>query len=151
MFKLIDITDNKGAIKTIKIGRFKAMDGWELQSRFVSFAASTDKDFRRAFTMEILAYASIIDSAGEIPLITDAVVDNHLQRWENVREVFEAILTENGIDPATHANNPSYWAEAGNQMAMAFLAACSELVEPAMRFAAENVAASEKPTEGGVN
>lgn len=118
--------------KQISIRRFKALDGWELQNKFVNFAASRDKDFRRGYTLEVLAYATVVLGDRELPLSTDALIDNHLESWQNVQEVFNKILRENGIDPDTHANRPDYWSNAGEEMATSFLATCSGLIGPAM-------------------
>ena len=69
---------------------------------------------------------------GDLPLSTDALINNHLGSWENVRDVFEEILRQNGIDPKTHADNPNYWAKAGAEMATSFIAATSDLLGPAL-------------------
>jgi len=68
----------------------------------------------------------------EIPLTTDALIDNHLQTWENIKAVFEEVLRLNGIDPKTHADKTHYWANAGAEMALAFIAEASKLMGPAM-------------------
>lgn len=120
-------------IRTISIEKFPAMDGWDIQERFVRFAASTDKAFRRDYTLEVLAYAKVVQAdGGDLPLSTDALINNHLGSWENVRTVFEEVLKQNGIDPKTHADQPHYWANAGHEMALAFIAATSELIKPAL-------------------
>ncbi len=130
----IEITTPFG-IKLIAIEKFSAMDGWDLQEQFIRFAASTDRDFRRAYTLEILSYAKVIqEDGGELPLSTDALIDNHLGSWENVRDVFEEILSQNGINPKTHADRPDYWSAAGAEMASAFLAATSSLLGPALNM-----------------
>jgi hypothetical protein len=122
-------------MKVISIGKFPAMDGWDLQEQFVRFAASTDRDFRRAYTLEVLSYAKVLqDGGGELPLATDALIDNHLGSWENVKEVFEEVLRQNGINPATHADRPTYWSDAGAQMATSFIASASELLGPALEM-----------------
>lgn len=120
--------------KSFQIDRFKALDGWEIQRRFVEFAASSDRKFRRDFTLEILSYAHVITDTGELPLSTDALIDNHLGSWENVQALFEEILRVNGIDPATHADAPHFWAKAGEEMATSFLAACTQIMGPALQL-----------------
>lgn len=131
----IELTTPQGTIKVISIDKFPAMDGWDIQERFVQFAASHDKDFRREYTMEVLSYAKVVQAdGGNLPLSTDALIDNHLGSWQNVREVFEAVLQQNGIDPKTHADTPHYWAKAGGEMATAFIAATSELLGPAINM-----------------
>jgi hypothetical protein len=123
-------------VKGIEIERFKALDGWEIQNKFISFAASSDKDFRRAFTLEVLSYATVIAPDGRlIPLSTSALIDNHLETWDNVKEVFEAVLKDNGIDPETHASRPDYWSDIGAQLAVSFLAQCATMIGPAMENA----------------
>lgn len=130
--KQIEVPMNNGEVRIVQIDHFSAMEGWEIQHRFLEFAASTDKDIRRKYTFEVLAHAKIVLGDREIPLATDAVVDNHLQTWRNVQMVFEAVLEYNGIDPKTHADNPGYWVKAGDEMALAFIASMSGMMGPAM-------------------
>lgn len=132
----MDITTESG-IKTLRLTKFKALDGWELQNGYINFAASRDAEFRKAYTLKILSYAVVLNGEQEIPLITDALIDNHLQSWQNVQAVFEEILTENGIDPKTHADRPDYWSDVGREMATSFLASCSELIKPALELVEE--------------
>lgn len=131
---MLEITLPDGTMKFIRIALFKALDGWDIQSNFVTFAASTDRVVRRAFTLEVLSYAAVIAGENEIPLTTDALIDNHLQTWENVQLVFEEVLRSNGIDPTTHADRTSYWANAGAEMALAFIAEATKLMAPAMEM-----------------
>jgi hypothetical protein len=121
-----------GEIRTIIVSHFKAMEGWEIQHRFIEFAASGDKDYRRAYTFEVLAFAKVVVNERELPLSTDALIDNHLQTWQNIQMVFEEILLFNGIDPKTHADNPNYWAKAGEEMAISFMAVMTQLMSPAV-------------------
>jgi len=130
----IEITTPFG-VKLIAIEKFSAMDGWDLQEQFIRFAASTDREFRRAYTLEVLSYAKVVqEDGGELPLSTDALINNHLGSWENVRDVFEEILSQNGIDPKKHADRPDYWSAAGAEMASSFLAATSSLLGPALNM-----------------
>ncbi len=121
-----------GETKNIKISMFAALDGWDIQAKFIEFAASTDRAMRREFTMEVLSYAKAMSGDMEIPLTTDALIDNHLQTWPNIEAVFEEVLRVNGIDPKTHADKTHYWANAGAEMALAFIAEASNLIGPAM-------------------
>lgn len=130
---MFSITLPSGEQRSIKIDLFKALDGWEIQNKFVDFAASTDKNFRREFTMEVLAYASVINGDRELPLSTDALIDNHLQSWQNVQSVFEEVLMQNGINPKTHAEKPNYWSDAGAEMAVSFIAEAAKLLGPSMQ------------------
>jgi hypothetical protein len=118
--------------KSIITRKFKALDGWEIQNNFISFAASRDKEFRKQFTLEILSYATVSMEGREIPLSTSALIDNHLESWANVQAVFEGVLLANGIDPATHAERPDYWSNVGSEIATSFLASCGALIGPAM-------------------
>ncbi len=118
--------------KQVQLLTFAALDGWEIQKKFIDFAASTDAAFRREFTLEILAYAKIMSGEVEIPLTTGALIDNHLQSWQNVKAVFEAVLEHNGIDPKTHADRPEYWANVGSEIAIAFIAEAAKLMGPAL-------------------
>ncbi len=129
---MFTITVPSGEKKYIKIALFAALDGWDIQAKFVEFAASTDRQLRREFTLEILSYAKVISGEMEIPLTTDALIDNHLQTWQNIEALFEEVLSLNGIDPKTHADKTHYWANAGAEMALAFIAEASKLMGPAM-------------------
>ncbi len=128
----MEIKDRQGQTKHIELHHFGALDGWEIQMRFLDFAASQDKVFRRAYVMEVLEYAKLILGENAIPLSTDAVIDNHLQTWENIQLVFEAVLRHNGIDPSTHADKPHFWANAGAEMAVAFVSKAVDLLGPAL-------------------
>ncbi|QJB23264.1 hypothetical protein billy_76 [Pseudomonas phage billy] len=134
---MLEINLPDGRQTRVQIEAWSALDGWELQRRFVEFAVSKDADFRHAFTMEILSYAKVIlgNDDSEIPLTTAAVINNHLGNWKNVEFVFDSVLKHNGIDPTTHADRPDYWEQAGSQMAIAFLAEASKLIGPAMKIA----------------
>ena len=114
----------------IRLDKFAALDGWDLQRKFVEYAVSKDRDFRREYTLEVLSYATLLKDGHEIPFSTDALIDNHLGSWQNIQTLFEAILLDNGIDPKTHADRPDYWSEAGAQMAIAFLAEATKLFGP---------------------
>jgi hypothetical protein len=127
-----DFVGLDGTIKQVKIIPFSALDGWDMQRKFIEFAASTDKDLRREYTFAVLAYAKVMTKDDrEIPLTTGALIDNHLQTWQNVEGVFEAVLLANGIDPKTHADRPHYWQQAGAEMAIAFIAEATKLMGPA--------------------
>ena len=124
--------------RDIIIRHFPAFEGYEIQHRFLEFAAATDSAMRRAYLMDVLAYASVsLNGAEPIPLTTAALVDNHLESWQNISKVFEEILRLNGIDPEEHANKPRFWAQAGEQMAIAFLAQCTTMIGPAMEAASK--------------
>lgn len=127
-----------GSIKTIKVDMFAALDGWDMQRRFVEFAASNDPGVRRQYTMDVLTYAKVIAAdGGEIPLSTSALIDNHLGSWQNLQAVFDEVLVRNGINPNAHANQSHFWAKAGEEMAIAFIAEASKLIGPAMEMLAE--------------
>lgn len=132
MTKSIEIQVSGDQTKIIEIELFDALVGWEMQRRFVEFAASRDGQYRRAYTLEVLRYAKVRNGDKQIPLTTDALIDNHLQSWQNVEKVFQGILLANGIDPKTHANNPDYWVQAGAEMAIAFVAEAIKLMGPAL-------------------
>jgi hypothetical protein len=140
---MLEITNASGQKRLVKITRFAALDGWDIQQRFVDFAISRDKEFRKQFTLEIMRYSTVINGNVEIPLVTDALVDNHLQSWQNVQLVFEAVLLDNGIDPKTHAERPHYWSNAGAEMAVSFIAEASKLFGPALEMIDRQRAAAE--------
>jgi hypothetical protein len=118
--------------RTVEIALFPALDGWDVQQRFVEFAASHDKEFRRAYTLEVLAYATAINKGAKVELKTGALIDNHLGNWQNVERVFEAVLEHNGIDPKTHADRPVFWEKAGAEMATSFISEVSRIMGPAI-------------------
>jgi hypothetical protein len=122
----VELSMPNGQTRRISIERFGAMDGWDIQERFVRFAASKDKVMRREYTMEVLRYAKVLtNDGGTLPLTTDALIDNHLGSWENIRDVFEEILRHNDIDPKEHCHRANFWADAGSDMATSFVAAVS--------------------------
>jgi hypothetical protein len=133
--RTLDITLPSGEKKTIKIEMFKALDGWDIQNKFIDFAASTDAAVRRQYTLEVLSYAQVMMQGQdrELPLSTDALIDNHLQTWQNVQAVFEEVLIVNGIDPKTHADKANYWTNAGAEMAVAFIAEATKLLGPSIQ------------------
>lgn len=117
----------------VVVKSFPALVGWEMQHDFVTFIRSTDRDFRRQFTFAVLEYACVIRNGIEQSLKTDALVNNNLERWENVQAVFNAVLEHNGIEPQTFAAQMESWAnEAGSKLAIAFIAAASDLMGPAL-------------------
>lgn len=129
----IEILLPSGDVKNVVLSPMPALDGWDIQQRFIEFAASSDKELRRSYTLEVLSYAKVVVGDRELPLATDALIDNHLGSWQNVQKVFESVLMHNGIDPKTHADQPHYWAKAGNEMATAFIAEVSLLLGPAFQ------------------
>jgi len=132
---MIELINSQGVAKRVIIDRFDALDGWDIQSRFRDFAASTDRAFKRAYTMEILSYATVEFNGMKLPLSTSALIDNHLETWSNIELVFNAILRDNGIDPDTHADKPAYWENAGAEMAISFIAEAAKLMGPAIQMA----------------
>jgi len=133
----IEIVVNKEK-KIIIISKFAAMDGWDLQRRFKEFAMSKDSFERRAYILDVLMYAKVKMQSNELPLTTDALIDNHLQTWENIEIVFNEILQHNGIDPTTHALKDSYWNAAGEQLAVSFLAEVSKLIVPMLEYSSKS-------------
>ena len=127
----IQITTPKGEAKDIAIRQMPALDGWEIQAKFLEFAASSDGDFRRNYTLEVLKYADVVNGERALPIATAALIENHLGSWQNVEKVFEEVLMQNGIDPKTHANKPHFWANAGVEMATSFIAEVAVLLGPA--------------------
>ncbi len=118
---LIEIVTPMGQKKRLALSKFSALEGLDIQYRFADFVASEDKNARRAYTFEILSYAKVIINDRELPLSTDALIDNHLCSWENVKIVFESVLRYNDIEPTTHAKKPCYWAVSGADLAAGFI------------------------------
>ena len=139
MEKIIEIAVD-GKQKLINLYKFAAMDGWDLQRRFLEFSESKDPFERRQYTMDILSYAKVRLQSNELPSSTDALIDNHLQTWENIKIVFEEILKYNGIDPVHHAEEDvkRYWSRAGEEMATSFLAEMSNLMGPIIEYTSKN-------------
>lgn len=129
---MIEIKLPSGETRAVAIEKFSALEGWEIQQRFIEFASSTDPEFRRQFTFQVLEYAKVKISGSEVPLKTSALIDNHLQDWRNIKIVFEAVLMQNGIDPSTHADRPNYWSEVGAEMAISFIAEAAKFMGPAL-------------------
>lgn len=130
---IIEIKTSRGKQKQIKLEKFSALEGWDIQRRFIEFASSNDKDYRKKFTMAILSHCKVIMEDRELPMITDALIDNHLENWQNIKLVFEGILKHNGIDPETHSYNSDYWTTAGQQIAAGFMEEVANLIVPLMR------------------
>lgn len=129
----IKIPSDKGPLtRYIELKKFPALEGWDIQREFKDFAASKDANYRRAYVMRVLSYALVIIDGTELPFKTDALIDNHLGTWENVQLVFESILSHNGIDAKTHADEPAYWTNAGYEMANAFLTRIYDQLGPAL-------------------
>ncbi len=119
---IFELATPDGAHKAISVARLSALDGWLLQEKFVRFALSDDPKFKRDFTFEVLSHTKVLQKdGGSLPLSTDALVQNHIGSWENLRDVFEVVLTHNGIDPKTHGQRSHYWTMAGEQMAASFM------------------------------
>lgn len=126
------ITHPDGSQVLVKLLDIDALDCWEIQRGYVDFCMTDDPKFRREFTMAVLQYAVVVLDEIELPLKTDALVNNHLRTWNNLKEVFEGVLIKNGIDPETHAQKPNYWQNAGAEMAVSFIAEASKLMAPAI-------------------
>ena len=118
---------------TVKIMKIPAMDAWEIQRQYTEFVLSKDPDYRKQFTMRLLAFAVIKTETGEIPLATSDVINNHLGNWKNLKEVFDKVLSHNGIDPETHAEKQHYWSHAGAEMAAAFITESVRLIGPLLK------------------
>ena len=134
---IVELDTPRAGRKVIAIEKFAAMDGWDIQARFSRFAASTSAELRRDFTLEVLRYAKVVQSnGGTLPLTTDALISNHIGSWENIKLLFEEILSYNGIDPQKHAwTRQHYWVFAGSEMAAGFFTA---LVEPVAEIMKDN-------------
>jgi hypothetical protein len=130
---IIEITNSKGKLKQVRLEKFTALVGWDIQRKFVEFASSNDREFRKKFVMEILNYCKVIVDDRELPMITDALVDNHLETWQNIKCVFDGILKHNGIDPETHAQKADYWSVAGQKIAAGFIEEVTRLLVPLLR------------------
>lgn len=131
---MIELSLPNGTSKLITVLTFPALVGWDMQQRFMEFAATTDSEIRTKYTMDVLAFAKVVSGENELPLSTSALIDNHLGTWENIKIVFEAVLTLNGINPLTHADKPQFWSDAGEKMAISFIAESIKLLGPALNM-----------------
>ena len=139
----IDLENGEQRLITLK--RFPAMDGWDIQHRYLEFVSTNDKQIRRSYTLEVLSYACVILGDTPLPISTSAVVESHLQSWEAVDKVFRAVLLHNGIDPDTHADRPGYWESVGGELAVSFIAQATRLMGPALEASlGDKVAAPEE-------
>ncbi|QEG09511.1 hypothetical protein TROPICALSUN_32 [Erwinia phage vB_EamM_TropicalSun] len=119
-----------GKNKEIEIGKFAALEGWDLQRQYTEFLATRDTNERINYTMLILSHASVVIGDERVKLKTSALVDNHLVDWRNVEAVFKAVLIENGIDPERHAERPDYWSNVGGEIASSFIAQAVQMIGP---------------------
>lgn len=133
--KAIEIKLRDGSIRTVRISHFPAHDGWEIENQLIRFAASDDAKYRKAYTMRILSYATVLIGENEIPFTTDDVVDNHLQSWENVKLLFEEVLRYNGIEPRTHVIEFQNWDMVGAKIGEAMMTYVSKVYEMATETA----------------
>lgn len=124
-----------GKTNNILINFFPALDGWEIQSRFKDYVRSEDKEFKRAFTIEILSYSEVVLEEVTLPLKTSDLIQNHLRTWQNIQQIFEAVLRHNGIDPESHAEKAGYWDNVGKELAISFIAEATKLMAPAISMA----------------
>ena len=122
-----------GSKRTVEMSYFPALEGWNIQRDYVKFRHTDDNEFRTQFTMRVLSYCKVMNRDQSFPMTTDAIIDNHLGSWENIKKVFDAILLMNGINPDAHAEQPLYWEKVGSAIAIEFLAQCENLIGPALR------------------
>jgi hypothetical protein len=145
---ILPIDLENGEQRHIALSRFAAMDGWDIQHRYLEFVSTNDKQIRRSYTLEVLSYASVIIGDARLPISTGAVVESHLQSWEAVDKVFRAVLLHNGIDPDTHADRPGYWESVGGELAVAFIAQATKLIGPALESTMGERAPEPTPESG---
>lgn len=130
-------TRQDGSQVLVKVGLIDALDCWELQRGYTEFCITDDPKYRRAFTMNVLNYATVLIEDTELPLKTDALINNHLRDWKTLQDVFHEVLIKNGINPETHAKQPNYWSKVGAEMAVSFVAEASKLIGPAFALLEE--------------
>lgn len=121
----------------VLINFFPACDGYELQKQYIDFVRSSDEKFRRDYLSRIMTFAEIIKEESNLKLLTPQIIDNHLMTWQNIDQIFRAILMKNGIDPESHAQKAGYWEQVGKEMAVSFIAELSLLAGPAFEMAAK--------------
>jgi hypothetical protein len=108
------------------------MDGWELKRQLREYIESNSPEFRNNFTLIILSYAQLIREDTYTPLSTYEVVNDVLESWMNVEIVFNAVLDYNNIDYDLKVERNNQWHFAGEEMAAAFIAATSYMMQPAI-------------------
>jgi hypothetical protein len=92
----LTITTSRGTVD-VTIATFSAMTGWRIE-RSAKDYFSDKIDRVMAFSDAVLSHASI----SGVPLDNEAAQNELLERLQNVRAVFEAVLEHNGIDLQAH-------------------------------------------------
>lgn len=128
-----------GGSAQLDLQKFPAMEGWDIHQEFKRFVESDDPQFRRDYTLRVLSYATVVLGTERIPLATDAIIDNHLRGWQNVKLVFEEILRLNGIEPSAYSVHSAYWEDAAKKFAVSLIAECTLLLGPGLKSLAGQI------------
>lgn len=139
-----------GSSRSIKLNMFGAMEGWHIKQMYQEVAMSPrDIEYREKFILTVLAKVDVIINQKPMALTTMAMIDNHLQTWENVQEVLDEMLLFNGINPIHYEDHSKYWQQVGADMAISFVAAIQEVLSPAMQHMID-LAEAQQPLSGAV-
>jgi hypothetical protein len=130
-------------ILQVRMERFPALEGYEISRAYRNYVSSKDPDFRRAFVLGVLQYATVDD----ISLVSVEVINIKLETWRNVEKVFYAVLTGNDIDIELEEEKTNYWAIAGADLAASFIAASAKLMLPLMQAMEDDRKEAEAETE----
>jgi hypothetical protein len=129
--RTLEIDTPSGARHKVVIGAFSALDGWTVKSKMRDYATSTDIEFKREFALTVLAQAAIDGR----PLNTVDIVNELLERWENIDKVFDETLRFNRIDTYEGDVILNHWQVAGAEMAAAFSVHVEKMIGPMFKAA----------------
>lgn len=86
---IIDLEDGRKAT----LGKFSALDGYEIKQRFIAAHDSNDYAFRRALFVQAISH---VDIDGQ-RLQNEAAINAMCGDWKLATKLYEAVLAHNGI------------------------------------------------------
>lgn len=119
-----------GELKVI-IDRFAAFDGLEFRKQLKDYHRIYDKAQRRAYMVEVMAYASVVNQSNEdgrsVPFNSITNINAYFDSWEPLELVFNQVLKFNGIDPEFVGDRDrEEWEKAGFHVATSFLSSVNK-------------------------
>jgi hypothetical protein len=125
----LSITNAMGKVKNVQLVIMDAMTAWEFRHKFRWFLATDDAARKRKFIDETFKLIKVETSTGNFtPLLTDAVVSNHIGSNEEgnaiLSDLFNELLLVNHIDRRWCAERLTYSKNLGDKAAQNFLATC---------------------------
>jgi hypothetical protein len=131
----------------LKVGleKMPAFDGFEAKRRAIEFSETNDARVRRAFVLDVMSFAVVIAQDGnQERLDSAAAIDYHCKGWSALETILNAVLTENGIDPASTEFHLKAWRHVGAEVADRFVAALTNLSTPALDLILSQKAAHDE-------